>query len=113
MTQIPPEQQCILDDCDRAARDTSHGGGLCETHHAQMVDGIEDPTAPADDPTTEESTNDNTGDYTPGEASAYTPDEVDLEDVEPDTYPEDLVAAGARWLLWQDSDGRKVPRNPQ
>jgi len=113
VTQVPTEQQCVLDDCDRAARDTSHGGGLCETYHSQMVDVTEDPTLPADDTTAENSTNDNTGDYIPGEDRAYTPDEIDLDGVEPDTYPEDLVVAGARWLLWQDSDGRKVPRNPQ
>lgn len=78
-----------------------------------MVDVTEDPTLPADDTTTEESTNDNSGGYTPGEDSAYCPDKLDLDDIEPDTYPEDLVEAGARWPLWQDSDGRKVPRNPQ
>ncbi|WP_458191022.1 hypothetical protein [Haladaptatus sp. NG-WS-4] len=38
--------------------------------------------------------------------------EIDLQGVAPDTYPEDLVENGARWLLWQYSDDRKVPRNP-
>ena len=78
-----------------------------------MVDGIEDPTLPADESSTAQSSNGVSGEGTPDRDSAYNPDEIDLDDVEPDTYPEDLVEAGARWLLWQDSDGRKVPRNPE
>ena len=37
---------------------------------------------------------------------------IDLHGVTPDTYPTDLVKNGARWLLWQYSDDRKVPRDP-
>ncbi|WP_158056561.1 Rrf2 family transcriptional regulator [Halorussus halophilus] len=37
---------------------------------------------------------------------------LDLQGVNPDTFPTDLVENGARWLLWQYSDDRKVPRNP-
>lgn len=37
--------------------------------------------------------------------------EIDLQGVTAGTYPEDLVENGARWLLWQYSDDREVPRN--
>jgi hypothetical protein len=38
--------------------------------------------------------------------------EVDMQGIEPNTFPLDLVEHGARWLVWQYSDDRKVPRNP-
>lgn len=40
------------------------------------------------------------------------PGELDLQGVEPDTYPAELVEYGARWLLMQLRGDENVPRDP-
>ncbi|MFC6732360.1 hypothetical protein [Haladaptatus sp. GCM10025893] len=109
MSGLPSKQECTLPACTNPALDTTHAASLCETHHHQLK-------------TTTQHTDDTpvsnqTKPTTKPETSAQKPDEskpsdIDLSGAETDTYPTDLVENGSRWLLWQYSDDRKVPRNP-
>lgn len=105
--------------CEREVRIADGSAELCEYHYdilpggdpdfsvAQTVIADESDDGEREAPSKPEPSESNTS------AAGRGPENIDLESVNHRTYPEDLVDNGARWLLWQDSDGRKVPRNPR
>lgn len=109
MTNVPPAQQCVLPDCTRAARDPSREGAVCSPHLEAMVNGtLADLDTGDDEPFG--ASGDDDPIYTSLNPGLL---DIDIHGINRDTYPTDLVDGGSRWLLWQESDGRKVPRNPR
>ncbi|MFC6837534.1 hypothetical protein [Halomarina ordinaria] len=116
---VPADQQCSMPSCEQEATTTVGAGSLCD-HHVKRLgvdtgDSNSDETETSQDPSSVASP-------TPQVEGATYADRVtngrqddsavDFHGVEPNTFPTDLAEHGSRWLLWQYSDDRKVPRNP-
>ncbi|WP_458187411.1 hypothetical protein [Haladaptatus sp. NG-WS-4] len=108
---------CSMPRCPQSAVHSVGPGALCDYHFRklQLDDSAEDDGA-SEDSSQEQSTSTASGTETTAEPSDTVQDGqdtgIDLQGVAPNTYPKDLVENGARWLLWQYNDDRKVPRNP-
>lgn len=119
---VPPARQCTMATCQREVPADGGAGELCEYHRTQLPGAKASDSSDSSESSTEEAEE---TDHGQSSSLAFEPtglpdldtgrlaEHIDLNDIETDTYPQDLVENGARWLLWQDSDGRKVPRNPR
>ncbi|MCO8242959.1 hypothetical protein [Haladaptatus sp. AB643] len=110
---------CSMPRCPQDAVHSIDPGALCDYHFRQLhldTEGngtSEDlPTVRSISGTPEDERETETAGQTDDSGHDEQEREIGLYDVAPGTYPEDLVENGSRWLLWQYSDDRKVPRNP-
>ncbi|SEP23224.1 hypothetical protein SAMN04487948_12438 [Halogranum amylolyticum] len=105
--KVPVEQQCSMPTCEQEATTAVGPGALCDYHSKQLnsdADQVEESAS--------QGASSSAHSISQTEATTNASQELDFQSVEPNTYPTDLVENGARWLLWQYSDDRKVPRNP-